>query len=183
MGFCYCWSPSVWQRASGVENCLESCMKYNNASAICWSTFLGNVYFEREGGGKLLSLAGKKYKLAFVTQIQEHQLLVAIVFKSTLQMSLSWMCSEVAKLHERAPSLKQGMQLFFPCKGRLVWFWSWHSLLQYHPGSKELCRFLLNSRKTWKTCWSGQQWDEYRHDFCFQPEACLQGSTALRAQS
>lgn len=50
MGFCYCWLPSVWHSARpGVGNCLESCMKYNRTPAICWGTFLHNVYFEERG--------------------------------------------------------------------------------------------------------------------------------------
>lgn len=52
MGFCYCWLPSVWHRASGVKNCLESCMKYNRARAICCSTFQRDVYFEEKKKGK-----------------------------------------------------------------------------------------------------------------------------------
>lgn len=49
MGFCYCWSPSVWQSASRVENCLESKLKYNKSLTICCSTFQCGVYFERGG--------------------------------------------------------------------------------------------------------------------------------------
>lgn len=36
--------------------CLESCMKYNRAPAICWGTFLHRVYFE-ERKKNILSLA------------------------------------------------------------------------------------------------------------------------------
>lgn len=81
MGFCYCWLPSVWRWASRVENCLESCMKYNTAQAICCSTFQHDVYFEKEKkkkrGKKLLSLAVKK-KIP-LTWLAEHTLLTAVV--------------------------------------------------------------------------------------------------------
>lgn len=78
MGFCYCWLPSVWHRASRVENCLESCMKYNRAQAICCSTFQRDVYFElkKKGGKKLLSLAIQKIPLVWLL---EHMLLVAVM--------------------------------------------------------------------------------------------------------
>lgn len=80
MGFCYCWLPSVWHCASRTENCLESCMKYNRARAICCSTFQHDVYFEKKG--KKIIVLGRKIPL---TWISEHMLLVAVVFKNHCQ--------------------------------------------------------------------------------------------------